>query len=567
MLMKKNLISKICLQFVGLCTFSTLTSFNISLPVNAAEKIDFVYSPIKESLKISSLEKFVEDGTIDKNLEFYLNIAQADEEKTALFRQILTKKIDVAPVVLSRLLKTDEGERLLNFFGNVINIQGGSNGKIPLRGAIVTAALDKEEGLTLLNFLRNLSVDIQIDVQKAIAFAKDVGILVDGTKKFVDKLAQLSVQEAQKSENIDFSQLPDLRKAGDYAFEEKTWNLNDSKRNRQFYVTVFQPQQWREGKTPVVIFSHGLTSSPEVYTKSAKHLASYGYLVLMPQHIGSDNIYAQEFKEGYNPQISDVNEFINRPLDISYTLDELERRNQTEFESKLDLENVGIYGHSYGGYTALAIAGATPSPNFEQLERDCGIELGTLNMAILLQCRALNLERKSYNFRDERVKAVIVSNPINASIFGEKGMSQIKIPIGIGAGSYDPVTPFVFEQLRSFQWITAPERYLSVQEGRTHRDISQLDGGGSKLLNMLPRLTLPSPDLLSEYSKAMMLAFYEVYVANNSDFRPYLNPSYPAYLSENEEFKAYLITGKSSQELQETVTKFKQENPFNTFSP
>lgn len=139
MLMKK-LISKICLQFVGLCTLSTLTSFSIYFPVNAAEKIYFVYSPIEESLKISSLEKFVEDGTIDKNLEFYLNIAKADEERTALFRQILTKKIDIDPVVISRLLKTDEGERLLNFFGNVINIQGGGNGKIALRGAIVTAA-------------------------------------------------------------------------------------------------------------------------------------------------------------------------------------------------------------------------------------------------------------------------------------------------------------------------------------------------------------------------------------------------------------------------------------------
>ena len=87
-------------------------------------------------------------------------------------------------MVLSRLLKTDEGERLLTFFGDIINIQGGkTSGKIALRGAIVTAAFDKEEGLTLLNFLRQLSVDVQIDVAKAIAFAKDVDIVVDGTEK------------------------------------------------------------------------------------------------------------------------------------------------------------------------------------------------------------------------------------------------------------------------------------------------------------------------------------------------------------------------------------------------
>ena len=84
---------------------------------------------------------------------------------------------------------------------------------------------------------------------------------------------------------------------------------------------------------------------------------------------------------------------------------------------------------------------------------------------------------------------------------------------------------------------------------------------------MLPKMNLPSPQLLTAYSKAMMLAFYEVYLAKNSDYRRYLNPSYPAYLSENEKFKAYLITEESSQELKETVTKFKQENPFNSFTP
>ncbi len=467
-------------------------------------------------------------------------------------------------MVLSRLLKTDEGERLLTFFGDIINIQGGSSGKIALRGAIVTAALDKKEGLTLLNFLRNLSVDVQIDVRKAIAFAKDVGIIVDGTEKFVQEIAQLSAQEAQQNTKVDFTQLPDLRQPGKFAIEEKTWNLLDRKRNRKFYVTVYQPKQWRSGKTPVVVFSHGLNSKPAHYAEKAKHLATYGFLVVMPQHIGSDEIYGEEFKQGYYPDVSDVNEFINRPLDITYVIDEVERRNQREFEGRLDVENIGMFGHSYGGYTALAIAGATPAPNFAQLERDCASEIGLLDTALLLECRALKLERKSYDFRDQRVQAVIAVNPVNASIFGEKGMSQIKIPIGIGAGSYDPATPFIFEQVRSFPWITASERYLFLEEGEAHVDISHLDGGASKLMKMVPGLKLPSPQLLTDYSKAMMLAFYEVYLANNSDYRPYLDAAYSAYLSENQDFKAFLITGASTDELVEAINKFKEENQLNT---
>jgi predicted dienelactone hydrolase len=562
MLIRKNSTFKFFLPILGGLCLGILTP--LTVPLQAAdEKIDFVYDAIEESLNVSSLEAFAQSGTIDENLAFYLDIAGVNEQEKTLFQEALTKKIDVDPVVLSRLLKTDEGERLLDFFGGIINIQGGRNGKFALRGAIVTAALD-DEGLTLLNFLRQLPVNVQLDLRKAIAFAKDVEIIVDGTENFVDKVAQLSAQEAENNPQIDFTKLPDLRQSGPFAIEEKTWNLTDTERNRKLYVLVYQPQQWREGKTPVVIFSHGLSAKPEDYAKKAKHLASYGFLVVLPQHSGSDNIYAKEFKEGYYPDISDLNEFINRPLDISYTLDELERRNAQEFGNRLDLENVGIYGHSYGGYTALAIAGATPAPNFPQLERDCAIELGELDTALLLECRALKLERKSYNFRDERVQAVIAANPVNASIFGKKGMSQIQIPIGIGAGSYDPATPFIFEQVRSFPWITSPQRYLVLEEGQTHVDISELDGGALKLINTIPGLRLPSPQLLTEYSEAMMLAFFEVYIAKNSDYLPYLNPSYAQYLSEGEQFKAFMITAASTEELVEAIAKFKQENQLST---
>ena len=477
MLIKKNSGLKFFLRSFSLFAIGVFTPLTFSIPLHAAEKVYFVYNAIQESLKISSLETFAQDGTVDKNLAFYLNIAGVNEQEKALFRIALTKKIDVDPVVVSRLLQTDEGERLLDFFGRIINIQGGRNGKYALRGAIITAALD-DQGLTLLNFLRQLPVDVQLDVRKAIAFGKNVNLAVDATQKFAGKIAQLSTQEAQQASPIDFAKLPDLRQPGGFAFDEKTWNIIDRQRNRKFYVRVYQPKQWRAGKTPVVIFSHGLNAKPDDYAKKAKHLASYGFLVVMPQHPGSDNIYTNEFKEGYYPDVSDLNEFINRPLDITYTLDELERRNAKDFEGRLDLENVGIYGHSYGGYTALAIAGATPTPNFPRLEKDCSTEIRQLNTALLLQCRALKLERKSYDFRDERVQAVIAANPVNASIFGEKGMSQIKIPIGIGAGSYDPAAPFVFEQVRSFPWITAPERYLFLEQGQTHVDISELDGGG-----------------------------------------------------------------------------------------
>lgn len=562
MFARKKIDLKGVLKTFGLFSAGIFAPLSIATSLDAAEKIYFLYSPLIDSLDVHSLELFAADGTINSDLAFYLNIVGANDEEKRIFRESLTQKTDIDPVLLSRILRTDEGERLLDSFGEIINIHGGSNAKYAFRGAIVNAAFD-EQGLTLINVLRHLKVNIQIDINKMAAVAKNIDVILEGTKTFVDEVTRLSLEETESSPQINFAKLPDLRQTGRFTVVEHKWNLTDSERQRDFYALLFQPEQWREGKTPVVVISHGLSSSPDNYAKIARHLASYGYVVVIPQHRGSDDIHVAEFIEGYHQEISELDEFINRPLDISYVLDELEQRNESDFADRLDLKNVGIYGHSYGGYTALAIAGARPVPNFPDLKRDCAAELGNLNNALLLQCRALQLEPNRYNFRDKRVQAVVAANPVNASILGKGGMQKINIPIAINAGSYDPATPFVFEQVRSFPWLTAPDRYLILEEGQAHLDISELDAGTSKLLETIPNLNLPSPELLIDYSAAITLAFFEVYIAKKEDYVPYLSPAYTAYLSEGEEFKTFMITDASTEKLAEAIAKFRDKHQIN----
>ena len=120
----------------------------------AAETIFFVYGPLNLSLQISSLEAFAKDGTVNKNLRQYFELAEVNEQEKAKFRQALTIAVKVDPSLVSRLLNTEEGERILNYFGNVINAQGGRNGKYILRGALIQAATEPE-GLNLINFLNN----------------------------------------------------------------------------------------------------------------------------------------------------------------------------------------------------------------------------------------------------------------------------------------------------------------------------------------------------------------------------------------------------------------------------
>ncbi len=550
-------------RFQGLSPiFGIFTALAMILPSQAAEKIYFIYDSLNFSLPVKSVERYAKEGKIDQNMKFYLTVvgmAGVDAQTQSIFREALNTRANIDPVLLSRILNTDEGERLLRYFGRVINVQGGRNGQYILRGAMVQAAFD-EEGLTLVNFLKKLPTNIQVDLKKSIELANNIETIVNATYYFIDEVEKMAENEAKNDPKINYAQLPDLREKGPFAVDTKgeTWHLVDESRNRAFYVKVYQPKQWAEGKTPVIVISHGLSSRPEDFAKFAIHLASYGYFVVLPQHLGSDIQQTKDFLAGYTGQISQQREFIDRPLDVSFLLDELERRNETEFAGKLDLENVGAMGHSFGGYTVLALAGATP--DFERLKNLCALELGELNLALLLQCRALDLEAESYDFRDPRIKAVFAVNPVNAGIFGEQGLGKINIPVFIGAGSYDPATPFVFEQAVSFPWLNSDDKYLQLQEGQAHVDFSQLDAGLTDLLDTVDDFTLPSPQLLDSYTEALLVAFVQVHLRQNQNYQPYLQSSYSAYLSQDQPFKAHLITKASSDALAKILNQFRSEH-------
>lgn len=555
-------ISKLaCVSGLWGVTFGAIALTTV--PAYGADKIYFVYDSLIFSVSVDSLETFATEGRVTGQLGFYFDVAGITAEQQALFREALSQAVSVDPVLISRSLHTDEGLRLLDYFGSVINIQGGRNGEYAIRGALVQSAFEPE-GLSLINVLKKFATNLQIDVKKALILAEQIEIIVQATYLFSEETAKLSDLEAQNEPPVDFSQKLDIQQPGPFeVLEPQRWYLTDEQRNtrfggRRFYVDIYRPKTWREGKTPVVIISHGLSSQPEDFAKRAEHLASYGYFVAVPQHIGSDIQQKDDFLIGLSRQIFLVEEFVDRPLDISHTLDELERRNNIQYQGRLDLDNVGLLGHSFGGYTVLAVSGATL--DFEHLEKDCNINLGNMNTALLLQCRALQIEQKDYNFRDERIQAVYALNPVNASIFGPQGLGQIKIPTFIGAGNYDPATPFVFEQVRSFPWLTTDNRYLLLQEGQAHVDFSQVDGGLSDLIDTVDDLTLPSPELLDDYTNATMLAFFEVHIAQNRDYVPYLQSSYVQYLGEDEEFKAHLISKESSEAIQEMIEQFRLEN-------
>lgn len=543
-----KITQKIGLFLLGL----VLTSLPIK-PSCAAEKVIFRYKFADVSVQVKDLENFAKTGNLSQELHPLITQLTPEEQKG--FRQVLLQSHKINIDRLIRFLNTSIGQKLLSDVGKLITVGDGENGKQAFIMAIESTA-KSSQGFTLLNLIRQFPGNLQFNIDQMLLTARLVGKVVSATNDIVKVMREMSAIETQNSPVIDFTKKTDLRKPGGYNFAKEQWKFYDQKRQREILVDVYKPLSFRSGKTPVILASHGLASNPEHFLKRAQHLASYGYLVVVPKHSGSDYNYANKLLQGKVTEVFDVQEFIDRPYDISYVLDELEKRNKSEFKNRLNLTSVGIMGHSFGGYTALAVGGA--EIDFDNLQRECNHQLRVINLSELLQCEALKIPRKNYKFRDPRIKAISAGNPVNSSIFGVRGLGKVTIPTLIGAGSKDPATPIIFEQFRSFPWIKSPDKYLALAEGQAHLNSLQLDGQMSTLVNSGQHFTLPSPELITDYSNAMTLAFFEVYIAQNKSYQIYVQSSYAEYLSKEQDFKLFLITNASLNSVKKEVEKLQE---------
>lgn len=537
-------------------TLGILSALLTALPGKAAENIYFQYGPIVRSLPVRSLENFAKTGEIDEDLKFYFQVAKANDETKNKFRELLIKRLEFPPFEVSQFFNSELGFSILERLGQYVQIPKRNNGKVALRAGIVLAAFDSQ-GLTLLNFFKKLPVDMSVDVASSLQAFNQLERAVKATGFFTQKMSSFSAQESKTDTSVDFAKLPDLRQPGRFGVVEQRWVLKDASRNRQFYVLVYQPQKSGSGKTPVLIMSHGLGSKPEDFAKRAKHLASYGFFVALPQHPGSDTQQVEDLKDGLSGSYFLTSEFIDRPRDISFVIDELERRNQSSFGGRLNLQSVGVAGHSFGGYGALAVGGATI--DFEFLQKMCARPFGYIDTSLLLQCRALQLPRQAYNFRDPRVKAVFAANPVNYAIFGPKGLSQVSVPVFLVGGSDDPATPVVFEQTQSFPLLSSPVKYLALAEGQAHINLANLDAGMTHTLNSIHGLSLASPFLLQSYADAMLVAFFKTHLVEDSAYQSYMQSAYAEYLSQDEKFKLFLISEASDNAVKDAIVEFKSK--------
>ncbi len=151
--------------------------------------------------------------------------------------------------------------------------------------------------------------------------------------------------------------------------------VNDRARRRDLPLRIYLPPEPAAAPgaapstaepAPVVLFSHGLGGSCRNNPYLGEHWASRGFVAVFVQHPGSDEGLwrgvplgqrMDALKRGATGQNLHL-----RVQDVPAVIDQLARWNALEghpLHGRLDLEHVGMSGHSFGAMTTQALSGQT----------------------------------------------------------------------------------------------------------------------------------------------------------------------------------------------------------------
>ncbi len=509
-----------------------------ALPSKAAERITFSFGPVERSIELADLEQLAANGVLSEDLAYYAQFLPDDYDIDEL-REALTWRVerdidvlDLDVVLLDRFFYTSQGEYLLNIAADFIRTEGRRSDFRALRGAILVAAADQEQGLSILNVVRKFPTPaMRIELDRGLELLREVDRAVYETEASIELLESLGTANGELSpaQQARLSALANqAQRPGRYQVVSQTLS-SSAPVPADIYVPTLQGQTQRN--RPTVIISHGLGNDRASYSYLGRHLASHGFVVINVEHPGSNAEQINALLVGRSADVVPNEEFIDRPRQISDLLNYLERE-ATQYGSLINFAQVGVVGQSFGGYTALALAGA--SIDFEVLRASCPPRSLTLNASLLLQCQAEQLaesdETTSLSLQDGRIRAAISINPITSVLFGEESMGQVTTPTLMVSSGADTVAPALQEQFVPFTWLNQPERYLLLMRQGTH--FSTIAVTGSEAFDLPNEIIGPDPELAQAYLAASSLAFLTKHLSDDPTYEALLTAEGIAQLNQ-----------------------------------
>ncbi|NEU82369.1 alpha/beta hydrolase [Nostoc sp. UIC 10630] len=520
----------------GFFSAIVLTQFGVNTSAIAADTVVVRLGVFTESISLTELQNAAKTGELPRSLQSYTK--GLSEQQRRFLLGALGMNIPMNVVTINKLLNTQIGTTILHDFATALARKDNA-GVQALRGGLVLGST-APQGLSILSFIAAYpSKRLEIDLPKAFIVAGSLNTAFWRTQQFMLAIApRLDSTTPQIAFPFDPSQ------PGTAQVKILNLSLNDQKRNRKIPVDIYWSNDATANK-PLIVFSHGLGSVRTDLRYLAEHLASHGYVVAALEHPGSNEDNINSALQGKTRPVK-PQEFLNRPQDVSFVLDELEKLNQTAnhpLQGKLATMNAMVVGYSFGGSTALALAGG--ELQLERLKQRCKKNLAISSLGEAMQCIAQELPENTYQLRDTRIKQAIALNPTTSLIFGETGLTKVQIPTLVLAGSADKTTPALTEQIVGFDKIPSPKWLVGIVGG-THLSVKD----PSKTMDQIgqPNTPISGGEVVGEqaadirkYLKAITLAFAAQMTPEAKNYAVFLTPDYAQFAS-TKAFPFRLIT-------------------------
>jgi predicted dienelactone hydrolase len=163
------------------------------------------------------------------------------------------------------------------------------------------------------------------------------------------------------------------------------------------------------GSFPLVVYSHGSGGLRYIHSAYTEALASHGYLVVAPDHTG--NTAVDRLAGADAPQAETA---FNRPNDVRRVIDAFvdpAHPAAGPYAANVDAERVAVTGHSFGGFTSIAMV--TGFAN----------EVGEVTP-------------------DDRVDAIVPLAPaVGPTLLTDELLATVDVPMMVVVGTDDVTTP------------------------------------------------------------------------------------------------------------------------------
>jgi predicted dienelactone hydrolase len=178
---------------------------------------------------------------------------------------------------------------------------------------------------------------------------------------------------------------------------------------------------------PLILFSHGFTGTSNQSTYLTQAWADRGYIVVAPNHRDAGNFGKRKPDVPFmTPDKWVESTYKNRAEDFQRLIVAL--KEDPIWTARINWDQVGLAGHSLGGYTVLGLAGAWPS------------------------------------WKITGIKAVLAVSPYATPFFVRGKLNQLNVPVMYQGGTADYLTEELKKVEGAYAKTSGPAYYVEMKD-------------------------------------------------------------------------------------------------------